>query len=77
MIAFGLTAFLFPTIVLTVDGESPDSFAMSVRFRYGPRFGAAKFQISRLPTIACASSWSWFQAIENGKTAGRTYRPEE
>lgn len=51
---------------VTVDGESPSSFATSARFHSGSRSTAAKSQVSHLSTMAYASFWPWFRRIQNG-----------
>lgn len=61
----------FPTTILTVDGESQSSFAMSAHFRFGSLFlPVAKYQASRLSTMGFTSSQSWFLAVQNDKPAG-------
>lgn len=64
---FASASFFFPTAVLTVDGESPRTFAMSSRIRSESRLTGAKSRVSRLSTMAFASSWPWFRAIQNGE----------
>lgn len=62
-------AFLFSTTFLTVYGQNQTSFTMLACFCFGSGSTAAKSQVPHVLIMTYASSWPWFQVIQNCKAA--------
>lgn len=66
---FASAALPFPTTAQIVDRESPSSFVMSARLRFGSRLvHCREFSSFLFTTLGFTSSRSWFLAIRNGKS---------